>query len=538
MNNYHGITIHKSQIESDKWKHTLFKKLPDRDLYKIGTSLEISGLAGRVLGSTYDETDYFIYLYELYKAENVHILSEGLDKTIASEKFQAVQRVWMINQKEKGLSTNRFVAFLDGERLIPKHPNPAMNRHLRKSLITVLDTFKQSHSQSLDHPDFRRVIVDIIKWSSNHLDPWLQATNIEEEMPHVIWYGDATKSQLYFLYYLILVGCDVIILHPGGNDQFAEIDPNNDISLVEKYPDTTDIQPFPTVKPERQSTVAYRSSKEIDNVLHHEGSHLYKPWQFRNHFPHSITLKTTYDELFLIAKERAFIRPNFKATKDIVEIPNIFAKIMGVSKNTKEYWDRLRLLTEFKESETIRNFPFSEEINSNYQFHFQDSLNRNGEIEPEKLMNINLWQYNHLPNGTQKAIAHSISNLCKIPKLLPKNKETVEDVRLYLFAQATNIETRFLNLMQTFDFSQVVPKLILYNTENNGTLSRSDAATLLLLNEFGFDIVIYNPPGHNCIENYIDEKLFDTHFLDEMSFGQEFKEPTFIRKFIKSIKFN
>ena len=90
--------------------------------------------------------------------------------------------------------------------------------------------------------------------------------------------------------------------------------------------------------------------------------------------------------------------------------------------------------------------------------------------------------------------------------------------------------------MQTFDYSQEVPKVVLYNTEMNGTLSRSDAAVLHLLNEFGIDIILYNPPGHQCIERYIDSNHFDTHWLEEMAFKQDFKEPSVFRKLFKSIK--
>jgi hypothetical protein len=74
--------------------------------------------------------------------------------------------------------------------------------------------------------------------------------------------------------------------------------------------------------------VAYRSAKELDTVLHNEDSLMYKPWQFREHTPVSVTLKTTYDELFLIAKERAFIRPDFQASQSTVNIPNLFAMVM------------------------------------------------------------------------------------------------------------------------------------------------------------------------------------------------------------------
>ncbi|WP_102348975.1 YceG family protein [Bacillus sp. Marseille-P3661] len=538
MHEYHSIKISQSIIDGDKWKDSLFLPLPDRKPYEINKSeLHFSQLSARILGTTYDETDYFIDLHELSNREEVHILSECLDKSIQPERFQAIQRIHMINQKENGLSVNRFVAFLDGERLIPSHSNYAMRRHLRQSLMTVLESFKNKHTEGFNDPDFRRVLVDLIKWTWNHLHVWLEGFDVKVKMPHVIWYGDATKSQLYFLYYLMLIGCDVLIFHPEGKDQFQEIDPGNDISQIVTYPATAKLQPFPIEKPERQSTVAYRATKEMDNVLHHEGSQLYKPWQFRNHIPSSVTLKTTYDELFLIAKERAFIRPGFNATKEVVEIPTIFAKVMGVSKNKKEYWDRLQTLSDYKNTVLIRKFPFTEEINVNQQFHYQHSLNSNGRLDPEKMQRSNWWQYKHLPSGTQNALAHTISNMCANPRLLQKNSETVDQIKLYLFAHAINIPAQFLNLMQVFDFSQEVPKLVLYNTELNGTLSRSDAALLLLLNEYGIDIVLYNPPGHNCVENYIDSNAFDTHWLEEMSFEQEFKEPNFIQKLLKSIKF-
>ena len=44
-----------------------------------------------------------------------------------------------------------------------------------------------------------------------------------------------------------------------------------------------------------------------------------------------------------------------------------------------------------------------------------------------------------------------------------------------------------------------------------GVMQRSDAALLLLLNHFGIDIIIYNPAGHNDIENYLDRRCYLIH---------------------------
>ncbi|MBM7702486.1 YceG family protein [Metabacillus iocasae] len=528
-----AIQISKAPI--DKWIQIIDKPFAERMPYEKNEDYyHITQVTGRILGVPHDETDYLMQLYELSKKSHVVVLSEELDKTITPERFQAIQKIHMINQKENGLSINRFVAFLDGERLLPSHPNSTYHRHIRQSFMSILRHFEARHG--LAHADFRRVLLDMIKWIWNHLDPWLQSFDLDRQLPCVIWYGEMNKSQQYFLYYLMMLGFDVLVFHPEGTDSFADMDEQEDVAEITRYPMTMTAPPFPIEQPERRGTVAYRASKEMDEVIHHEGSSLYKPWQFRNYVPSSVTLKTTYDEVFLLAKERAFIRPNFKVQQGVVHIPAIFAKVMGVSRNKKEYWDRLHQLTELNQAITVQNFPFTQHIQTNYQFHYQHALNHKGELDVEKMIKGNWWQYGHLPEGMQRGIASAIASICRNPKLLPIGNETEKDVQLYLFTQVANMPKTFLNVMQTFDYAQEIPKVVLYNNEINGALSRSDAALLLLLNEFGMDIIVYNPPGHNDLEQYIDSSCFDTHWLDDMVFNQEYKEPSLLKRVFRSIK--
>ena len=97
-----------------------------------------------------------------------------------------------------------------------------MNRHIRLSLIKVFEHFKQLHG-GFQHPDFRRVLLDVVKFSNNHLGPWLKEVNIEEKC-RLLFGMEANKSQLYFLYYVMLIGCDVVLFHPEGKDSFRELD--------------------------------------------------------------------------------------------------------------------------------------------------------------------------------------------------------------------------------------------------------------------------------------------------------------------------
>ncbi|WP_301107562.1 YceG family protein [Sporosarcina sp.] len=513
-------------IDYTNWHTEIIKPITVRSDYQLDSgSVQYSRMTTRVLGTGFDETDYLMELYTVSQAAHVYVLSETLDKTLSSERFQAIQQIYTLIQEQPNLSINRFVAFLEGSQLLPKYgTDPDLNRLIRTALIEVFGLFQKNHTGAFNHPEFRRVFLDIIKWTWNHLDPWMNEIPIVEDIPHILWYGDLNKSQLYFLYYLTLLGLDVVILHPEGKDYFKEIDPENMWSTVVSYPTTMKTLPFPIDEPQRQGTVAYRASKEIDHVLHHEGSAFYKPWQFRNHIPMPVTLKTTYDEIFLLAKEKALIRPNFSANVTEVKIPSLFAKISGVSTDRKAYWDKMHRLINQPNTVIVKSFPFMQEQKSNNQFHYQHALGKDGKLDPEKMMKGNWWKYQNLHDGLQKAIASAISRMCVNVRMKAQHEESKEQVRLYLFTQATTIPDVFLNLMQTFDYSQEIPKVILYNNENNGTLSKADAAILLLLNELGLDIVLYNPPGHNDLELFIDKKDFDHHLLEDMVFDLAFQE--------------
>ncbi|PAQ14268.1 hypothetical protein CD798_11500 [Bacillaceae bacterium SAOS 7] len=528
-------------IDWSSWSLVLTQPLQERPGFnKEADEVEYSQVTARVLGASYDETEYLLSLYSIAQQPNVYILSEILDKQMPSDRFQSVQRIYSIVQNEPNLSVNRFVAFLEGEQLLPKYKeDPDFNRLIRSALIDVFSVFQQNHSGAFKHPEFRRVFLDIIKWTWNHLNPWINESDFSVNAPHVVWYGDMNKSQMYFLLYLILLGIDVLILHPEGTDDFKEIDPDHKWTIVSQYPSEMKWQPFPIEKPKRQGTVAYRASKEIDQVLHHEGSALYKPWQFRHHLPVSVTLKTTYDEVFLIAKEKACIRPNFAADTEHVKIPVSFSKISGVSNDRKDYWDKMNQLIEWPNSFTINHFPYMKDMKANYQFHYQHALGTDGNLDVEKMIESNWWQYHHLHDGLQKSIATAIARMCAKPKLQSVAGEDIEQVRLYLFKQATALPEEILVLLQKFDYSQDVPKIVLYNNEKNGTLSKADAALLTFLNEFGLDIILYNPPGHNDLEKFIESKYFDHHFLDEMVFDLPFnereKELSILSRFFKKI---
>lgn len=533
--NLHTLNGQILPVSMENWYTTMQQPLTSRPLYKEENGVITFGqVLVKLLGVPADEDEYYNQLFDWVNQDDsrlVLISNDHLDRVLDNQHFQAIQRVLNLLQ-EQNLSVNRFVAFLDGENLLLKSSVPSIHRKLREGMIKVVERFAETEPNGLKSSDLRRVLVDVIKWSINHLAPKLEACSDEDRLPQFLWYGTGSKSQAYFLTYLTSLGCDLIVVSPNGADIFTQIPGEGPPAFTHIYPQTKEAEEFPTEKRRRTATVAYRASKEIESILNHEGSGLYKPWQLRDYTPSSVTLKTTYDELFLLEKEKAMIRPNFEVSNGVVKIPSIFAKVFGVSSNRKEYWDRMHSLVNVEHALLIKNFPFTRAVVSDYRFHYQNALDREGKLDIDKMMASNYWSYNRLPIGLQKGIASSIRIICDKPRLKRLPNETEEEAAIFLFTQGLIIPADILKLLQKFDYSQEVPSVILFKTELNGLFTREDAAILLLLNSFGVDVIVYNPPGHTDIETFIQEGSYDAHWLEDVVFDMEYKEESFFKKMI------
>ncbi|WP_026694415.1 YceG family protein [Peribacillus kribbensis] len=524
-----------AELNQGDWTGILKTPVTAREAVAAGDQSHYKQVAGVFLGVHPDKDEYLEFLYDLAHDPSLQIvlLSEQLDKQIETERFQAIQRILLILQNEK-LSMNRFIAFMEGERLIPSFQDGEKSRKIREVFRQVVELFSESHPDGLQDHDFRRVAVDLVKWMWNHAGVWMEQGDYRSSAPKILWYGEASKSEAYFLYFLILLEFDVLIFNPAGKNDLEAVDQAKMVPVLQLGAGVPGLDTFPASRPVRRATVAFKASQEMDRVLHGDDSMLYKPWQFRNYAPSALTLKTTYDELFLLIKERAFIRPNFEVRNERVYIPNIFAKVSGITRNRREYWDRVEGLSEYDLALTIRSYPFSREVRANNIFHYQNALGSDGALDPEKMIEASWWRHKQLPSGLQQGIAHAISRYSGQPRLKQLPHEDHHTLQLYLFNQAMDIPLDAIRLLQKFDYSQEVPRIVIFKSGQNGSnMTRSDAALLLLLNEIGIDIVILNPTGQNDIEMYIDEEFYDTHWLDEVSFEQELREPSIIKKFLK-----
>ncbi|GAM15293.1 YceG family protein [Mesobacillus selenatarsenatis] len=509
----------------------LLNTSPNERLFykKEGPCTHIGQVIARFIGIPHDEDAYYNKLYDYVHSHGLILLSDSsLKKSNALNHIKSIEKISRyIN--ESNLSIKGLVTQLDEEKLLLTTDHFLINRQIREAAIKMFDLYSFNEKGCLENKEFVEVFNDVINWIF-HLEHHLMDADPDVEMPAFIWYGNYRKSHQYLVYFLIELGCDLVTFTPAGNDPLSISEKDRLKTFYHIFPDTSDPEPFPAERRMQTTTVAFRASKEIEKILDHDGTVIYKPWQLREYISNSITLKSTYSELFLVATEKAMFRPNFELQNKTVRIPVLFAKINGIANNRREYWNRLHGLILQENSHLVKSLPFSPGANNDFRYHYQKSLDHGGLLNLEKMTSAHFWKYSHLPSGLQKGLASAIRNICAAPKLKLRNSEKEDDVKVYLFNQSMQIPESILKMLQKFDYSQHVPKLIIFNNQLNGTLTRPDAALLLLLNQFGIDIVIYNPAGQSDIENYIDQSSFVSHWLEEIEFEQELKEPSVLKK--------
>lgn len=83
-----------------------------------------------------------------------------------------------------------------------------------------------------------------------------------------------------------------------------------------------------------------------------------------------------------------------------------------------------------------------------------------------------------------------------------------------IIATALNLEKEILRLIQRYDFTKKIPKLIMIHTTES-VCSLEDSILTAYLNMLGFDILLYAPTGYQCVERYFSHPLFTEHQAGE-----------------------
>ncbi len=336
-----------------------------------------------------------------------------------------------------------------------------------------------------------------------------------EDVPVVLYYGDISQSEMYFLNFMSRCGFDVVYITPDKSNLDMAVDKNVGGRMqVFQLSGTKPSGSYPD-KPVKMkaATVAYNAERELDTMLYGGDAGIFRSFQFPN--SRSLTLKTTYEEIAILWRQEAKFRTGFETSGNLVTVPNIFAKISGVSGgNAKAYWEEVqsRLTPETtliikKQGEGEKPLPDLSAYRSFY---------RNGEYDLEKLKASTLNKYSYLPDRLQDMLFYKLQETVSSGFL----KLEGDDLMCAVLHFGLGLDKEFLKVVQRFDFTKQLPKLVFIDTVED-TFTLQECILAVLCNIIGFDILIYTPTGYKNIETYVKPEAFEEHMMDEFLYNME-----------------
>lgn len=344
-----------------------------------------------------------------------------------------------------------------------------------------------------------------------------------EDTPVVLYYGDISQSEMYFLNFMTQCGFDVVYISPNKKNLQTVVDKNiGGLMQIFELPQTKESGTYPTKAIKTKvATVAYNAERDLDTMLYGGDTGIYRSFQFPN--SQSVTLKTTFEEISILWKQEARFRTGFTTAGNLVSVPNIFAKISGVADgNMNAYWDDVRDKLTPETILIVKKPNPAENAGSDLSVYRQ--FYRNGEIDTEKLKASTLNKYSYLPDRIQDMLFYKLQETVSSNFIKLQGDELMCSVLHF----GMNLGKDFLQLVQRFDFTKTIPKLV-YIDAVEDTFTLSECIQTVMCNLIGFDVLIYTPTGYKNIETFVSGDAFEEHIMNQFVYQTEvpkFKIPS------------
>ena len=483
----------------------------------------------RFVGIKTNEKDYYDLLYRIdreFKTTTRAYLkfNQGLDRNLSLNNQNKLDEIWKKINPEAGIDTSFIISALDSSGLIPSISKPVLTLQIKNYFKVMLDYYINTRAD-FKIEEFKLLLNYGVHWLNLYSKTLFDNFDYLYINPKILYYGDITTEEAYFLIFLSMIGCDILYFNPKGAGNIKEADKFNAFSRELIYLNRGDIKGEPWESKDRIRTTAYSAREELNKTLFEEGGSFYRPWQLANHNIKALTLKTTYEEVNLWGKEKALVRDGWKVENNTVYIPNIFAKISGTHEDKDKYWQELNEIIGQENTLFINKLPIIEVVPLEYgKFQQVYPLKGREGFSTNKMLKASWWKYKELRVGLQKTMAEKIKEVTLHPIVYNVDNQPTRDFQVDIFSVLVNLDKSILQLLQSFDYPEEVPKIVIYNNEKNGNISYEDSIMLSFLNAMGVDILIYNPSGYTDIERYIYSDMYDIHHLEDVSFNLDFKK--------------
>lgn len=468
------------------------------------------------------EAEYYNSLYNLDKAIQMSgfylKLREGIPAPSAVESALIPHRLIVYPYKDRfGILEQILQA-----NILSQTYDELLDNTVKKSFVEIVNLFVEK-SSNINTSIVLNFSLKLVTWLNRYLPKLFAKCNgkkkssVEgfnyEHNPKILFYGTIKPHEIYLLYAFHKIGCDVLFVHSDeeGDKAFQHFDKDNLLTQRIINNHNLPLASFPEAEQLiRKSTIAYNASKEIEEVIYSEEVGLFKPWQFESYSTQPITLKTTYDELKILWREHAKLRPEFKIQNKKVYVPNLFAKINGVSEDLDVYWQDLKAFSAAPNTRLIEDVPFAKISYTKQELYQADYLlNEQGLFDELKVMKSQHYKFGYLKGHLQHFLIVKINELLSSGMFLAA---VDEKFKLKIIMTILTMDDSLIKLIEVFDYPQEIPKVMVYDNEKE-TFTENDAILLAYFNLIGLDVVIFTPTNYKTIEQQIKSSLFDVHQL-------------------------
>lgn len=361
------------------------------------------------------------------------------------------------------------------------------------------------------------IAVMLICWMNRYAP---QLSSQKDKEPVFVFYGNGKGSNEILLFRLLAkLPVDVMIIDPEISGSPGIEDP---LFFAKRYHSSLKRETFPRdISSMRFETAAFQAEQELNTIMYQDTG-MYRNRQFKKAIP--VPLQLTYEEIAILWKQEAKYRPNFETIDDKVMVPVMFVKISGVKNDKTEYWDDISDLVQ-EHVFVIKGFPYANAapnpfMEKSYQFL------RDGKLDISRIKSNPSYPFSIIRESMQDYMLEKLQEMIDHKIIKGTGSSGVENL---IVATVFHMDTKILRLIQNYDFTKEVPKVLAIHTKECKS-SQEDSILLAYLNMIGFDIAIFIPTGYVSVEQYYTKQLLVEHQIGEYQYDMRIPDFNLLKK--------
>lgn len=244
-------------------------------------------------------------------------------------------------------------------------------------------------------------------------------------------------------------------------------------------------------------------------------------------------MDSTLEDIFSYWKQDAKVREGFKVEGKTVSVPCMFFKIDGVMEDIFEYHNLVKFCIESEKVCFMHNnrsiFTFQEDKFKDFKL--DDIKLENGEIDIEKIKKLSFYTLSKYNKDLQNFMLKKLVELLKLNRLF--NKELDDYIKLRAFITIMSLRDEVIELIDGFDFTANIPKIIFY-AENINEVAEVIQYAMAYLRIIGFDIIIFNPSNRCSVNEFLSPSIMNNIRLDKTELNLDYGKLITMKKSIFS----